>query len=377
MKETILLGSGWNPYLFRREISSLVDYHKFHHPRILSIDSDLSSSNLLKSALLDNILIGGMILKNIPSKFSEHDLSELLSSWSVDNLPEGTFAIRTKRIGIGLPQLSRKTIEIEIGSLLMSDKNSVDLENPDHEVIVIIAGLEDISNREKEFDNLEPIIVWGLCGNIENKKYDTRSPIDRPFFKPVSLDPRLARLMISLSHKPDYSPKTIIDPFCGTGGIAIEAYLQGMNILASDLDLEMVNGTIKNLEWANGNGNFKVQKCSVSEIPNIWGCKKDSSFVFDPPYGRNSWKSDDGLDLFLEALKSANYINPKGSICAMLPTIPEFTIENYSEKSLVMGKKWRDIELLISKNGWNVVFKYPIKVHRSLARLILVCHPSH
>jgi hypothetical protein len=61
----------------------------------------------------------------------------------------------------------------------------------------------------------------------------------------------------------------------------------------------------------------------------------------------------------------------------MLPTVPGFLTVSNSENFLVMGKKWDELETLILDTGWTVVFKYPIKVHRSLARLLLVCHPSH
>ena len=41
----------------------------------------------------------------------------------------------------------------------------------------------------------------------------------------------------------------MVDPFCGTGGIAIEAALQNIRALASDLDSRMVEGTKENLKW--------------------------------------------------------------------------------------------------------------------------------
>ena len=91
--------------------------------------------------------------------------------------------------------------------------------------------------------------------------------MERPFFKPISLEPRLAKLLISLAHTKDDVPVNFIDPFCGTGGIAIEALLQGMNIFVSDLDPTMVYGVKKNLSWANnGDENIiEVEKCSVKE----------------------------------------------------------------------------------------------------------------
>lgn len=378
MRQTILIGSGWNSYLFRAEINSLIGYEEILHPRVVSISDISSTRNLSKSALLDDILINTEIISNFTPNISEKILAKYISDWAINNLPKGSFAVRTRKLGEGAMSLSRNNIENEVGTLLMSDVNPVSLENPEHEVVVVLAGLEDQSSREKELEFLKPVIFWGLRTPIpNNRKYENRSPIDRPFFKPVSLEPRLARLMISLSHKPDSSPLKIIDPFCGTGGIVIEATLQNMQVLASDLDIEMVHGTRKNLEWCKGSGEYIVKQCSVKEIVSEWGKITNCSFVFDPPYGRNAWKSDDGLDLFLEALTSANYINPNGTICTMLPTVPEFILDPKSKKYLVMGKRWDDLEALISSTGWNVVFKYPLKVHRSLARLILVCHPSH
>ena len=87
--------------------------------------------------------------------------------------------------------------------------------------------------------------------NWQRSGWGGRSPTDRPFFQPVSLEPRLARLMISLGHRSDSEPTTVIDPFCGTGGIAIEAMLAGLNVLASDLDPKMVKGTEENLQWVS------------------------------------------------------------------------------------------------------------------------------
>ena len=83
----------------------------------------------------------------------------------------------------------------------------------------------------------------------EKEDFSGRSPTERPFFKPVSLEPRQARLLISLSNVKGRELKAIIDPFCGTGGIAIEGCLQDIEVLASDLDSRMVEGTISNLKW--------------------------------------------------------------------------------------------------------------------------------
>ena len=376
MGEIILVGSGWNSFLFRAEINSLVGYDKIIHPRLVTISNDSNINNLSNAALLDDILFNAKIINDY--NISEKEISLLIHKWTENNLPKGSFAIRTRKIGEETISLSSSIIEKEAGELIVSRYNNVDLETPEHEIVVILAGLEDQAFHKNKSDISKPVIIWGLRKKLPNKnKFESRNPIERPFFKPVSLDARLARLMISLSHKPDWFPKIIIDPFCGTGGIAIEAIIQGIDILASDLDPVMVEGTHKNLVWSKGEGKHTVKKCSIDNIVQLWGRQEDCSFVFDPPYGRNSWKSDNGLDIFLQALKAAHSINPNGTICTMLPTVPEFMLEEKSDKYLVMGKKWEEIESLINSTGWIVALKYAIKVHRSLARLILVCHPSH
>jgi len=376
MGEIILVGSGWNSFLFRAEINSLIGYDKIIHPRLVTISNNSNINNLSNAALLDDILFNAEIIDDY--NISEKDISLLIHKWAVNNLPRGSFAIRTRKIGEGIASLSSSSIEKGAGELIVSRYNNVDLETPQHEIVVILAGLEDQVIYKNEFDILKPVIIWGLRRKLLNKNgFESRNPIERPFFKPVSLDARLARLMISLSHKPGWFPKIIIDPFCGTGGIAIEAIIQGINILASDLDPVMVEGTHKNLIWSKGKGKYAVHKCSIDNIVELWGRQEDCSFVFDPPYGRNSWKSDNGLDIFLKALKAAHSINPNGTICTMLPTVPEFMLEEKSSKYLVMGKKWEEIEGLINSTGWVISLKHAIKVHRSLARLILVCHPSH
>ena len=203
--------------------------------------------------------------------------------------------------------------------------------------------------------------------------------MERPFFKPISLEPRLAKLLISLAHREVINPQIMIDPFCGTGGIAIEALIQGMDVFASDLDPTMVYGAQKNLSWANKDDKtiIKVEKCSVKKIADLWGGKENCIFVFDPPYGRNAWKSDDGLELFLSALEQALKIDSQSVISTMLPAGSESLENNPDVDYIVMGRPWSEIEREINERGWRVDLRSPVKVHKSLARMVVVCHPLH
>ncbi len=61
------------------------------------------------------------------------------------------------------------------------------------------------------------------------------------------LPPKLAQIMINLA-KPQ--PEAIIlDPFCGTGVVLMEAALQGYAVAGSDLSQKMIDFTNENLRW--------------------------------------------------------------------------------------------------------------------------------
>ncbi len=71
------------------------------------------------------------------------------------------------------------------------------------------------------------------------------------------LPPKLAQILLNggewlaRTANPKLPKKlTILDPFCGTGVIPLEALLRGWTVHASDASLKAVNGTQKNLDWA-------------------------------------------------------------------------------------------------------------------------------
>ena len=375
MQGLTLIGSGWHPTLFRAEVKALTGPIEVMHPRVLYIPlTESTLPRLSRAALLDDVLSLSARYW-VYSETSQEDLSRTIAEWARLNLPEGSFAVRARKLGTGIPGFSSSEIESEVGALVMSDSNPVDLQEPENEISVVIAGPDDGPIHRDDIGQNSPVVVWGLRQpGWQRDSYAGRAPTDRPFFQPVSLDPRQAKLMISLAHRRSAETKTVVDPFCGTGGIAIEAALQGIEVLASDLDPRMVEGTLENLEWAGTSAS--VETCGASDIASLWGNRSNCCFVFDPPYGRSSWKSGDGAELFLEALSAAQDIDPSGSICTMLPTGPE-ALDSFPEQDVeVLGMPWSELEGKIRGCGWEPVLSVPIKVHRSLARMVVVCHPA-
>ncbi len=63
------------------------------------------------------------------------------------------------------------------------------------------------------------------------------------------LPPKLARIMVNLAGMPFGKEKVVWDPFCGSGGILLQALLTGRSILGSDIDKWAVRNSEQNIEW--------------------------------------------------------------------------------------------------------------------------------
>lgn len=82
---------------------------------------------------------------------------------------------------------------------------------------------------------------------------DVESYSKRDFSRPKRdafvgmLPPKLAQMMINLAQPPKGA--TILDPFCGTGVVLMEAALHGYAIEGSDLNQKMIDYSRDNLKW--------------------------------------------------------------------------------------------------------------------------------
>jgi len=86
---------------------------------------------------------------------------------------------------------------------------------------------------------------------------------NRPIKNPVSLSPLLAMAMVNLT-----KGNTLYDPFCGTGGILIEAAILGKKIIGSDISYQMVKGSEINNEYISFLENYSVFDRKFAEINN-------------------------------------------------------------------------------------------------------------
>jgi len=65
------------------------------------------------------------------------------------------------------------------------------------------------------------------------------------------LPPKLSQIMINLALVDKKT--TIVDPFCGSGGLLMEAALMGHQATGSDISQDMIDCSVKNIEWFASN----------------------------------------------------------------------------------------------------------------------------
>jgi tRNA (guanine10-N2)-dimethyltransferase len=218
---------------------------------------------------------------------------------SVDGeIPEGTFAIRTRRFEGMMRDICSSDIVKKLGKMF-SANNEVSLDGPDNEIRVLISDKVHVFLRGAE---------------IDRTSFEERKVAERPFFSPVSLHPKYARAAINLScvRRGD----TVLDPFCGTGGITIEAASMGMRAIVSDIDGKMVDGCIENMEHYG----LKVHDSDVLDIGDVHERFREiDAVVTDPPYGRSAHTAGEAAEsIHARAVTSAEKCLKDGGRAVMV-----------------------------------------------------------
>lgn len=205
-------------------------------------------------------------------------------------LGPGSVAVRVKRFGgQGSPSQANDTMR-RVGEVI-SRTHRIDLTRPDHDLRIFIS--------DRFHFHVQRAVV-------DRDQYERRHVRSRPFFSPVSLHPRYARALVNLTmvKKGD----TLLDPFCGTGGILLEAAMVGARAIGSDASKEMVQGCRANL------GHFeaeheRLEVLDIGEVPDAF--HEVDAVATDPPYGRSASTMrepvrelhDRGLDVIGQVLK--------------------------------------------------------------------------
>ncbi|MEM3374204.1 MAG: DNA methyltransferase [Candidatus Woesearchaeota archaeon] len=211
-----------------------------------------------------------------------------------------------------------------------------------------------------EFFEKDDFIIAGLFLKEVDKTYLNRKAHLRPGFHPTSLSPDLARACINLT---GLKKGLIFDPFCGSGGILIEAGLIGFNVMGIDIIKKQLDYAKINLDFYKIK-NYKLLNLDERKITlnllfdnKLFSTKMDFAIVSDLPYGKGSYGKD------LENLYEQFLINSKDIMKTsfkkginMVLIFPHFI--NYKK--------------IIRKLNLKIKREFSYYVHKSLTRKIVV-----
>lgn len=153
-----------------------------------------------------------------------------------------------------------------------------------------------------------------------------RRDYDRPAHDDKSgmLPPKLARILINLSGA--QKDARLLDPFCGSGTVLMEAHDLGFtHIFGSDISEKAVNDTKKNLSWL-GNETAQVMEADAQNLNH----KNIDVIVTEPYLGKPLRKGESEQmlqkqsvelkQLYVDAFKSfANVLSNEGVVIFIIP----------------------------------------------------------
>lgn len=186
---------------------------------------------------------------------------------ATDLQAEQPFAVRVVRVD---DTAAPDELEQNVGRII--DRHSdaaVELDQPEEEFRVYLHGGD--------------AHICRLAAAVDRGAFEARQNQYRPYSSPITIHPRLARALVNLSQVP--RDGALLDPFCGTGGILLEAGLIGCDVYGTDVQEEMVDGAAENL------GAFGVEadirQADAADAASLFD-QEFGAVVTDLPYGKAS-----------------------------------------------------------------------------------------
>ncbi len=247
-----------------------------------------------------------------------------------------SFVVRVRRIGESAPDVDSVELEREIGAAIWDKVKGVrvNLRAPDVTFFGVLTGGVFVLGRK--------------VAEIIPKAFVERGPRRRPFFHPSAMQAKLARCMVNLAQP--RAGELVLDPFCGTASMLIEAGLIGCRVVGFDVQWRMVRGSLRNLDryGVEADGVLRAD----ARCPPV---RAVDCIVTDPPYGRSAKtlgrEVSDIVENFLRV--ATDCIAHGRRVCIAFP------------KSVGIRK-------LAEGSGFKVVESHYVYVHRSLTREVAV-----
>ncbi|MEM2322850.1 MAG: THUMP domain-containing protein [Candidatus Bathyarchaeia archaeon] len=308
MAKLFFLVSGENPTLPFSEVKSILSAEGYDYrvlgelTQLLRVEAAIKCAEAVKfrSALAKEccleIFSCGAAVDEILSNARRIDFTQFLGEGE-------SFAVRVLRVRGCAPHISCLALERNIGEKIFEGvrKAKVDLKKPNKTFLGVLTG---------------NMFFFGLrLAEIKHRDLLERGLRRRVFFHPSAMTAKIARCMVNLAQaKPG---NLLLDPFCGTGSILIEAGLIGCRTLGFDVKRRMVEGSLKNLRFFGIESTVAV---ADARFPPLH-VRSIDRIVTDPPYGTAAstlgFSTRDLIERFFHS--AIDIIKEGGIICIAAP----------------------------------------------------------
>jgi tRNA (guanine10-N2)-dimethyltransferase len=252
-------------------------------------------------------------------------------------LSEGeSFAVRIRRVKEYAEKVGTVALEGKLGKHILHNtvKTKVNLKAPDKTFFGVLTN-----------DRL----VFGVkLTEIEPKTFSERRPRKKPFFHPSAMPSKLARCMVNLARAK--AGELVLEPFCGTGSVMVEAALVGCRVLGFDVQRRMVVGCRKNLKHFS----LEPEGLVIADARRLPLTRIDH-LVTDPPYGRSA-----------TTLKLTTKQIVEGVLCSARSLLGE------EQRICIASPKTLNIARIGAELGYKHCESHFAYVHRTLTREIAV-----
>ncbi|MFQ6135059.1 MAG: hypothetical protein ACE5KU_04520 [Nitrososphaerales archaeon] len=185
--------------------------------------------------------------------------------------------------------------------------------------------------------------ICGVDTASTRRSWYHRRPRIRPFFHPSALYPKFARLLVNLAQIKE--GELLLDPFCGTGSILIEAGVIGIRSWGIDISRRMCTGALRNLKHFDISSSGIVSgDASHLQLVRVDGVSTDL------PYGRASSTHKRKIGVIAEDLMD--------NLEALLPKGRYACIVHPHYASIPEGRRFEQVQ------------EHKIYIHRRLTRTI-------
>ncbi len=341
MPKLFYLLSGEHPTLPSSELKSILEAEDYEYrvlqelTQVLRVETDVNS---VKPVMFRSAMTRVCARELFKCDAEAADIFNRIHSTPIEQIVEKgeSFVVRIRRIRGSAPHLDRGELERKLGELILNKVKGtrVKLKNPKKTFFGVLT------------DNK---LIFGLkMGEVLSKPFVERRPRKRPFFHPTAMKAKLARCMVNLAQPK--AGELVLDPFCGTATMLIEAGLIGCRVVGFDVKRRMVEGSLRNLLHFN----VRLEGLAVADARHLPAVRADC-IVTDPPYGRSAttlgWSTKQIMKKFLPSVED---MLPRGRrICTASP------------KSIRVGNIGREM-------GFKHVESHLVYIHRSLTREIVV-----